>query len=142
MAYISEMRTLYRTTFWPAISTLGLTLFIGLAATPTATAQTPAKSNGNIYAVTHVDVAGGANLAEPIKTLQEFAADSRKDPGCVRFEVVQQVDRTNHFTIVSVWRSREALEAHTAAPYTKRFREKIQPFLGSPFDERLHSLLP
>ncbi|HEY3825090.1 MAG TPA: antibiotic biosynthesis monooxygenase [Bryobacteraceae bacterium] len=47
----------------------------------------------------------------------------------------------NHFTIVSVWQSKEAFEAHSAAEHTKRFREKIQPMMGSPFDERLHNLL-
>jgi quinol monooxygenase YgiN len=140
MAYISEMNLLYRTL--PLLSLFGLALISGPALQRGVAQQPAPKSSGNIYVVTHVDVAGGANLAEPIKILQEFAADSRKDPGCVRFELVQQVDRLNHFSIFSVWRTREAFEAHTGAAYTKRFRDKIQPFLGSPFDERLHSLLP
>ena len=118
------------------------TLLIFGAITPLSAQQAPAKSTGNIYAVTHVDIAGGGDLSAPIKMLREFAADARKDAGCVRFEVIQQVDRLNHFTIVSVWRTRDAFESHTAAQYTKQFRQKIQPFLGSPFDERLHSLLP
>jgi quinol monooxygenase YgiN len=127
---------------FPRLGLLGLALMSGFAL-DTASAQPAAtRSAGNIYVVTHVDVAGGANLGAPVGILQEFAADSRKDPGCVRFELVQQVDRLNHFTIVSIWRTREAFEAHTGAGYTKRFRDKIQPFLGSPFDERLHSLMP
>jgi quinol monooxygenase YgiN len=51
-------------------------------------------------------------------------------------------NRLNHFTIVEVWPTKEAFEAHTAAEHTRRFREKLAPRLGSPFDERLHSLLP
>jgi quinol monooxygenase YgiN len=140
MAYISVMNTLCRTL--SLLSLLGLTLPGGIAIQKACAQPGASKSNGNIYVVTHVDVAGGANLGEPAGILREFAADSRKDPGCVRFELVQQVDRLNHFTIVSVWRTREAFEAHTGAAYTKRFRERIQPFLGSPFDERLHSLMP
>lgn len=93
--------------------------------------------------VTHVDIAGTPEIiAEATKLLREFSADSRKDPGAVRFELLLQDGRLNHFTIVSVWKTREAFEAHTSADHTKRFREKIQPMLGSPFDERLHSLLP
>ena len=104
-----------------------------------ATAQTQAK---NVYVVTHVDIAGTpAIVAEATKLLKEFSADSQKDQGVVRFELLIQDGRLNHFTIVSVWQTREAFEAHSGAEHTKRFREKIQPMLGSPFDERLHALL-
>jgi quinol monooxygenase YgiN len=112
------------------VALLGLTLM-------SATGQ-----NKNLYVVTHVDIIPGpGGLADPIKWMQEFAADSRKDPGAVRFEVLQQ-DRPNHFTIIEVWQSKEAFDAHTAAEHTKRFREKLAPRLGSPFDERLHNLVP
>jgi len=106
----------------------------------TAPAETPSK---NVYVVTHVDIAGTpAIVAEATKLLREFSADSRKDPGVVRFELLIQDGRLNHFTIVSVWQTREAFEAHSGAEHTRRFREKIQPMLGSPFDERLHALVP
>jgi quinol monooxygenase YgiN len=122
-----------------AMALCGL-IFVTCAITPKAAAQTPDKS---VYVVTHVDVAGppGA-IAEATKLLREFSADSRKDPGVVRFELLLQDGRLNHFTIVEVWQSRDAFEAHSGAEHTKRFREKIQPMLGSPFDERLHGLLP
>jgi len=104
-----------------------------------AAAQTP----GQVYVVTHVDIAGTpAIIADATRLLREFSADSRKDHGVVRFELLLQDGRLNHFTIVSVWQSREAFEAHSGAEHTRRFREKIQPMLGSPFDERLHSVLP
>jgi len=73
--------------------------------------------------------------------LQQFAADSVKDPGSVRFELLREPNRINHFTIVEVWQSKQAFETHLIAAHTKSFREKIQPLLGSPFDERLHILL-
>jgi quinol monooxygenase YgiN len=94
-----------------------------------------------VYVVTHVDVTPNYT-ADATKMLREFAADSRKDAGVVRFEILQQDSRANHYTIVEVWRTRDAFETHSAAEHTKRFREKLQPMLGSPFDERLHSLLP
>ena len=114
-----------------------------LAVLGLAWAQQPAFQSGKpLYVVIHVDIAPGpAGLAGPTKLLQDFAADTRKDPGCVRVDLLQQ-DRRNHFTLVEAWQTREAFEAHTAAEHTKRFREKINSDLGSPFDERLHSLLP
>ncbi len=95
-----------------------------------------------LYVVTHVDVLGQSGAAEAAKMLHQFAVDSRNDQGAVRFEVLRDPNRLNHFTIVEVWRTRQDFESHLAAGHTKAFREKLQPMLGSPFDERLHNLLP
>lgn len=103
-------------------------------------AQEPARSSKSVYVVTHVDVTPNYT-ADTTKALHEFAAESKKDPGVVRFEVLQQDSRANHYTMVEVWQTRPAFEAHSAAEHTKRFREKLQPMLGSPFDERLHEIL-
>ena len=103
-----------------------------------STAQSPGE---NVYVVSHIDVTPD-HAADTAKLLKEFAADSRKDPGVVRFEVMLQDGRTNHFTIVEVWRNRQAFEAHSALEHTKRYREQLHGYLGSPYDERLHALLP
>ena len=103
-----------------------------------ATAQ---PNNGKqLYVVTYVDVFPNF-AAETAKQLQQFADDSRKDPGYVRIEIMRDVERTNHFSIVEVWQDRKSYEAHLGLAHTKTFREKIQPGLGSPFDERLYYLL-
>lgn len=93
-----------------------------------------------LYVITYVDVFPNF-AAETGRQMQQFADDSRKDPGCVRFEVMRDVERTNHFSIVEVWQDRKSYEAHLGLAHTKTFREKIQPGLGSPFDERLYYLL-
>jgi quinol monooxygenase YgiN len=100
------------------------------------------NADERLYVVTHVDVLGQNGAAEAAKMLHQFAADSRKDEGSVRFEVLRDPDRLNHFTIVEVWRTRRDFESHLGASHTKALREKLQPMLGSPFDERLHKLLP
>jgi quinol monooxygenase YgiN len=116
---------------------LAAAVFIGLC--NLAGAQ---DTDERLYVVTHVDVLGPNGASEAAKMLHEFAADSRKDQGSVRFEVLRDPDRLNHFTIVEVWRTRQDFESHLAAGHTRAFREKLQPMLGSPFDERLHKLLP
>src|SRR5579863_10393192 len=100
------------------------------------------EADEKLYAVTHIDVLGPNGAAEAAKMLHQFAADSRNDPGSVRFEVLRDPDRLNHFTIVEVWRTRQDFESHLAASHTRAFRQNLQPMLGSPFDERLHKLLP
>jgi quinol monooxygenase YgiN len=93
-----------------------------------------------LYVVTHVDVTPNY-AADTAKAVAQFAADSRKDAGCVRFEALRSTDRMNHFELVEVWRTKQNFESHEAQEHTKRFREKIQPGLGSPFDERLYNML-
>ncbi len=99
-----------------------------------------ASKSGAIYAVIHVDSVP-TDAASVTKLLQQYAVDTRKDKGSVRIEVYVQADRGNHFSIVEVWQDQQAYDSHLAAAHTKKFREQIQPSLGSPFDERLHRLL-
>ena len=106
-----------------------------------ASAQQKAEARpGALYVVTYVDVFPNFT-DDTVKALRQFAADSRKDQGSVRFEFLQDVVRTNHFSIVEVWQNRQAYDAHLTQDHSKRFREKIQAGLGSPFDERLYNLV-
>ena len=61
-------------------------------------------------------------------------------PEPFEIEVLEELGRPNHSTVVEVWASRQAYEDHLAADHTRAFRNKLQPMLGSPFDERLHRL--
>ena len=109
---------------------------LALACCTTLPAQQK-QTDQRLYVVTYVDVY--PNFADDVaKLMHQFTADSLKDPGSVRFEVVVDVARSNHFTMLEVWQSRQAFEAHTAAAHTRQFREKIAPMLGAPFDERLN----
>ena len=73
--------------------------------------------------------------------LQQLAEVSRRDDGNVRFDVLQQRSRLNHFTIVEIWRDQKALEAHAMAAHTRQFREQFQPMSGALYDERLYMAL-
>jgi quinol monooxygenase YgiN len=112
-----------------------LPIILLLFATVTAFAQ-----DTKLYVVTHVDLTPNYT-ADGTSLLQKFASDSRKDKGVVRFELLQDLSRKNHFSIVEVWANQAAFDAHLEADHSKQFREKLQPMLGSPFDERLHSNL-
>jgi quinol monooxygenase YgiN len=104
-------------------------------------AQGQSKQEKALYVVTHIDVYPNF-AADTAELLRQFSSDSIKDAGAVRFEVLRDVERTNHFTVVEVWKSRNDYEAHLAAAHSKPFRDKLQPMLGSPFDERLSFLVP
>jgi len=103
-------------------------------------AATAARPAGAVYAVTHVDVIP-PRKDDAVVALKQLADDSRKDGGHVRFDVVQQTNRPNHFTVVEIWKDRASFDAHTMTPATKRFREQLAPMSGSLYDERLYQSL-
>lgn len=122
----------------PAFWMIVLLILAASAFAARISAQDAAMAD-RIYVVTHVDtLPGNGNGA---KLLQQYAADSRKDKGAVRIELLDQISRANHFTLLEVWDNQQAYDAHVAAAHTRQFREQIQPMLGSPFDERLHHII-
>jgi quinol monooxygenase YgiN len=66
---------------------------------------------------------------------------SRKDPGNVRFEVLQRIGYPDQFAVLEVWQDTKAQEAHGAAAHAQLFREKLKPLLRAPYDERPHITL-
>ena len=105
---------------------------------PLTVAPATEAANGQaIHVVGHVDTVGGPQADAP-GLLKRFAEASRRDQGCLRFDVLQHATRGNHFTVVEIWQSQAALDAHAAAMHTKQYRDALQPISGSPLDERLY----
>jgi quinol monooxygenase YgiN len=102
--------------------------------TLTVGAATPVTSR-TIAVVTHVDVSPDPSVPAMLKRLAEM---SRQDEGNVRFDVLQHTMRANHFTVIEIWRSQQALDAHVAAAHTRQYRDELQPMTGSPLDERVY----
>ena len=92
-----------------------------------------------VYVVAHVDVIPPAAVAA-LALMKSYAAICREAPGARRFEVLREAGRMNHFTLLEVWADEAARQANEATAATRRFREQLQPMLGSPFDERLQQL--
>jgi quinol monooxygenase YgiN len=125
------------------LSMFPMAALIGLAFIQTACAQkaTSADASKNVYIVTHIDVMPKFS-DDAAKAIQKYAAGSRKDKGAISVQGLVQDGRPNHFSIVEIWQSREAFEAHAGQAHSREFREALQPMLGAPFDERLHEPIP
>jgi quinol monooxygenase YgiN len=115
-------------------------LYLGLSVAALLAAPARSQTAAPIVVVAHVDVIPDS-LAHGLATLRTYAADARHDPGARRIDLLQQVDRPNHFTIVEEWASQTAYNSHVALGHTRQFRTTIQPMLGSPFDERVHTAI-
>jgi quinol monooxygenase YgiN len=106
-----------------------------------ALAAAQQKGPAPLHVVTYVDVYPNF-AAEAATLLSQMAVESRKEPGSIRFDVLRDTTRSNHFAIVEVWQTRQAFDTHTAAAHVRSVRERLQPSLGSPYDERLYNAVP
>ena len=96
-----------------------------------------APSRGGIYVITHVDVIP-PRKDDGVAALKRLGEDSRRDHDNLRFEVVQQINRPNHFTVVEIWRDARAVETHSMAAPTREFRDKLATMTGALYDERMY----
>ena len=105
-------------------------------------AVAPAKSGGKdpIYAVTHVDVIP-PQKDNGVAAVKQLAEDSRKHAGNLSFDVWQQTNRPNHFTVVESWGNRGSFDLHEMQKETREFRTKLGSMTGALYDERLYKVL-
>lgn len=102
----------------------------------------PRAPNANdVIIISHVDVFGG-NVAKLIGLLNVLGEQSRKDNGVVRYEILDEVPaHPNHFRMLEEWTTPAAWEAHDLAQHTQAYREALMPMLGTPYDQRLYTLI-
>ena len=105
-----------------------------------ATAAGAEVGPDGVFAVTHVDVTPN-NTDVAVELLNKLAAESRRDNGNGRFDVLVQSNRRNHMTVVEAWEYAAAREAHYGAEHTKTFRASVFPLSGALYDERLYRAL-
>jgi quinol monooxygenase YgiN len=55
-------------------------------------------------------------------------AATRKEKGCVRYELYQDLDNPSNFTFYERWRSPEALKKHMEEPHTKKILQALEKF--------------
>ncbi len=140
---------------------------VGLVAGDLATM--PAGDTDTIYVVTHADIIPPeqfapcdrqVNPAGPCGNdmLVDLAGFSREHDGNMRYDVLTQNNRTNHMSVVEMWTSAAAQQAHQVHPQKKQFRNELAGIVpeggvnadalfvpnmltGSLWDERLYKLV-
>jgi quinol monooxygenase YgiN len=100
----------------------------------------PGPAGDAIHVVTHVDVIP-PRKDDGLAALKVLGQAGRAGTGNLRFEVVQQANRPNHFTVVEAWKDMKAVEAHSMAEATRRFRDALGPVSGALYDERMFKLV-
>jgi len=103
-------------------------------------ARKPGETPGTVHVVTHVDVPG-VFRDKVLPALDALAERSRKEPGNLRFDVTYQKSRTNHFTVMEVWKDQAANDAHELAAHTREFRNVLTPITGALYDQRWYKAM-
>ena len=96
----------------------------------------PGPTGDAVYVATHVDVIP-PRKDDGLAAVKQLGDVSRTSADNVRFEVVQQTNRANHFTVVEIWKNAKAVETHSMAEATRQFRDKLGPMSGALYDERM-----
>jgi quinol monooxygenase YgiN len=98
--------------------------------------------SGAIRLVEHIDFSPPFNAAsEP--AVKVLAQSSRDEADVVRYDIYQEPPpHTNHYSVVAVWASRKAFDAHETAAHTRKFRtDTAMPAHANLYDERLYDIL-
>jgi quinol monooxygenase YgiN len=64
--------------------------------------------------------------------LDDARGSVRKEPGCVRFDVVQDEERPDRIYLYEVYTDRAAFDAHTQTPHFLRWRDTVKEWFASP----------
>lgn len=62
----------------------------------------------------------------------EIVAESRREAGCVNYDVHQLIDDDTVFLWHETWANKAALDEHFAKSYTKRFFAGVDEFADEP----------
>jgi len=78
-----------------------------------------------------------------LKLVSFNAAESRKEPGNLRFDVVRSVDNPTLFRLYEVYKGDDAIRAHQATPHYAKWRAEIEALLVTPrLSEKFVSVVP
>ena len=56
-------------------------------------------------------------LPEALELYRELVAETRKEEGCISYELFEELDAPNSLTLIEEWETLNALELYTQAPH-------------------------
>jgi len=60
------------------------------------------------------------------------AAASIQEPGCVRFDVVQEAGDPTRFVLIEIYRGQEGAAAHKQTAHYQTWRDAVAPMMAEP----------
>jgi quinol monooxygenase YgiN len=94
-----------------------------------------AQSNPQQYVVVYVEFLP-AKTVQGGQKLQQLAGLANAASGVISFGVNQEIQRSNFYSLVEVWKDAASYQAFVNSSKTQALLNAIQPLLEAPFDER------
>jgi len=79
-------------------------------------------------------VARADKASEMRAVVLKLAADSRKEDGCLGYDVLQNAAEPHVFLLVEEWTSNAHLDAHNLTPHVHEAVMKATPLAAAPLD--------
>jgi quinol monooxygenase YgiN len=102
-------------------------------------APRPAKADVQQYVVVYVELVPGSESSGE-RILDQLAA-SAHSAGALRFDVDQEVQRSNFFVLIETWKNEAAYEAFVSSATTQALFTQLAQFQIAPLDERDGTLI-
>jgi quinol monooxygenase YgiN len=80
-------------------------------------------------------------VAEVSRLLQSLVEPTRKEAGCITYELFQNLKDRGDFTFVEEWSSESALEAHAASAHIEAIGPKLAPVVVKAPDIQVYALV-
>lgn len=87
--------------------------------------------NEKIDVIAHIHAAPG-NEALVREVLESYVAPTRKEDGCIRYDLFQDVSDPTKFTFIEEWTSPAALEAHSKSAHLAAGKPRLEGKLAGP----------
>ena len=75
------------------------------------------------------------------KVLSGFVAPTRREPGCLEYQLHRSADDPDVFMFYEIWQSREILDEHLKMPYLSDFWERRLDYLEGDVELRFFDML-
>ena len=94
--------------------------------------------------IVHVHVhVGPEHVAAFREAAARNASHSVREPGCLRFDVLQSKDDATRFVLVEAYRDDAAVAAHRETAHYKEWRDAVAPMMAEPRrGDRYDSVFP
>ena len=91
-----------------------------------------ARTPGPVATAVSIFVAKQGSEQLLIEELGRLVRSSRREAGCLLFDLYRISGRSSTFALHEVWEIREAMEAHSRNFHTTRFRMTAEKYLAHP----------
>lgn len=81
------------------------------------------------------------HIEDFIKATTKNHEGSIKEPGNMRFDVLQGIDDRSRFLLYEAYESEEAAAAHKNTEHYKTWRNTVEPWMGKPREGAAHKVI-